>query len=77
MCDAPGGVKKIAECIELMNCVMTAGTTAGASSNYALVLFVHRIILHHQNAVNMVKTLIANRTGCDDIGEDTTEFPLR
>ena len=42
--------------------------TTGVQSKEAAVLFIHQMIPHHQNAVNMAKSLI--KTGevqCDDI----------
>merc|ERR1712160_79366 len=69
--------KEFAGCIESMNCAMTAGMTTGASSDNALALFVHQMIPHHQNAVNMAKALLANGIDCDDIGEETAECTLK
>merc|ERR1711957_779016 len=60
-----------------MNCAMTVGMGTGASSDNALALFVHQMIPHHQNAVNMAKALLANGIDCDDIGEETAECALK
>ena len=61
VCDAPASVAEFAGCIESMNCAMTAGMTTGASSDNAMALFVHQMVPHHQNAVNMAKALLAGR----------------
>lgn len=58
VCDAPGGVKDFAGCVDSMNCAMTAGMTTGATSDNAMALFVHQMVPHHQNAVNMAKALL-------------------
>lgn len=58
VCDAPEGVKDFAGCVDSMNCAMTAGMTTGATSDNAMALFVHQMVPHHQNAVNMAKALL-------------------
>ena len=47
---------RFAQCIDAMNCHMMAGMSTRASSTRA-ALFVHQMIPHHQNAVNMAKAL--------------------
>jgi len=57
-------------CIESMNCAMVAGMTTKKTANSDIALFIHQMIPHHQNAVNMAKALI--RTGdipCEEIPE--------
>ncbi len=57
-----------ASCIDAMNCHMMAGMTTGASSGSEAVLFIHQMIPHHQNAVNMAKVLLkANTLRCEDL----------
>ena len=45
-------------CIEAQNCAMVAGMTTGLSAQSETALFIHQMIPHHQNAVNMAKTLL-------------------
>jgi len=73
VCDAPGRVTEFAGCIESMNCAMIAVMTTGASSDNAIALFVHQMIPHHQNAVNMAKALLANRVlnSCRNLEDET------
>jgi len=61
---------KFAGCIESMNCAMIAGMTTSRTSNSDIALFIHQMIPHHQNAVNMAKALL--HTGdidCTDVSE--------
>merc|ERR1740136_7263 len=56
---------------------MTAGMTTGASSNSAKALFVHQMIPHHQNAVNMAKALLnSGDLVCNDLTEETADCTL-
>ena len=60
VCDKPGAggpVGKFAECTESMNCAMLAGMTTNVHLDNAIALFNHQMIPHHQNAVNMCKSL--------------------
>lgn len=64
---------EFASCIDAMNCHMMTGMTTGGSSGSEAVLFIHQMIPHHQNAVNMAKALLkANTLQCDDL---TSEEP--
>lgn len=75
VCDS--GMDKFASCVDSMNCAMTVGMTTGASSRSAKVLFVHQMIPHHQNAVNMAKALInSGDLECDDLTEETADCVL-
>lgn len=57
-----------AECIDAMNCAMVAGMTTKYSANSPVALFIHQMIPHHQNAVNMAKVLLnQNILKCDDL----------
>jgi hypothetical protein len=59
VCDRPGGkVGEFAECIDSMNCAMLVGMTTNVNNDNALGLFSHQMIPHHQNAVNMCKSLL-------------------
>jgi len=54
---------------------MTVGMTTNVNQDNALALFIHQMIPHHQNAVNMCKALMASgEMYCDDITwEDTPD----
>jgi uncharacterized protein (DUF305 family) len=57
-----------ATCIDAMNCAMLAGMTTGYSGNSPVALFIHQMVPHHQNAVNMAKVLLHQNTlVCDDL----------
>mmetsp|Transcript_12199 Transcript_12199/g.20639 ORF Transcript_12199/g.20639 Transcript_12199/m.20639 type:complete len:124 (-) Transcript_12199:82-453(-) len=45
-----------------------AGMTTGSSAGSEVALFIHQMIPHHQNAVNMAKALLkTNKLNCPDI----------
>ena len=78
VCNAPPEstpVGQFANCIDTMNCAMTVGMTTNVNQDNALALFIHQMIPHHQNAVNMCKALMASgEMYCDDITwEDTPD----
>lgn len=83
VCGATNGttaVHKFAQCVDSMNCAMTAGMTTGMTSNSVLALFNHQMIPHHQNAVNMCKAmLISGEAECEDIenAEDDVRCGMR
>ena len=57
-----------AHCIDAMNCAMVAGMTTKYSANSPIALFIHQMIPHHQNAVNMAKVLLNQKVlNCDDV----------
>jgi Domain of unknown function (DUF305) len=56
----PKGLSDFASCIEAQNCHMFVGMTTGAASGSAVALFLHQMIPHHENAINMAKTLLYN-----------------
>jgi len=62
----------LAGCIDSMNCAMQVGMTTGAVSRDPIALFIYMMIPHHQNAVNMAKSLLLNKQHytCDDITDD-------
>jgi hypothetical protein len=51
------GKSKFASCLEAINCHMFNGMTTNAKYD-ARALFLHQMIPHHQNAVNMAKSLL-------------------
>jgi hypothetical protein len=75
--DATDDMKQFSACIDAMNCHMFAGMTTSNIAGSANALFMHQMIPHHQNAVNMAKTLL--HTGvlkCDDVTEETEDCIL-
>ena len=58
VCDVDERMREFASCIDAMNCAMMAGMTNKATSKSEVALFVHQMIPHHQNAVNMAKALL-------------------
>lgn len=75
VCNKPGGkVGKFGECLDSMNCAMAVGMTTNVNKESASALFMHQMIPHHQNAVNMCKALF--KTGeidCDDVTQAQTD----
>lgn len=62
---------KFIQCIDAMNCQMLAGMTTGIKAQDERALFIHQMIPHHQNAVNMAKALLkADKTKCPDLADD-------
>jgi hypothetical protein len=45
-------------CIDSMNCRLIADVTTGVSAESEIALFLHQMIPHHENAVNMAKALL-------------------
>jgi len=73
VCNKPeGAAGKFADCIDSMNCAMTAGMTTNMNMDSIIALFNHQMIPHHQNAVNMCKALMATSelASCVDDDED-------
>jgi len=77
VCDVEGGddVKAFAGCIEAMNCHMMTSMTTNAVSEQAL--FIHQMIPHHQNAVNMAKALLkTGKVKCDASDNESDDCEL-
>ena len=65
------GLKQFSQCIDAMNCHMMSGMTTGIKARDERALFIHQMIPHHQNAVNMAKALLkADKTKCEDLAND-------
>jgi hypothetical protein len=45
-------------CTDTMNCRMIADMTTGVSAESEIALFLHQMIPHHENAVDMAKALL-------------------
>lgn len=75
VCNVPSdnpGLANYTKCIEAMDCAMLAGMTTNIESQSRTALFIHQMVPHHANAVNMAKALL--KTGlveCDDLTEET------
>jgi len=62
---------KFSQCLDAMNCHMLAGMTTGIKAQDERALFIHQMIPHHVNAVNMAKALIkTGKTVCEDLAND-------
>ena len=76
VCDVPAENKVLAQfsqCIDSMKCAMMSGmTTSVKGSESEVALFIHQMILHHQNAVNMAKKALlkTDKLNCEDISDD-------
>ncbi|KAI2490847.1 DUF305-containing protein [Fragilaria crotonensis] len=80
VCGAPDDDSSLglySRCIEAMNCRMIAGVTTKATSMSGVALFIHHMVPHHQNAVNMAKsTLKLAGLECDDLTGDSNDCVL-
>jgi Domain of unknown function (DUF305) len=66
--DASPKFKEFSTCIDAMNCFMLAGMTTKGTAQSPTALFIHQMIPHHQNAVNMAKVLLHDGdVQCDDL----------
>jgi len=69
--DVSTPVGKLADCIDSMNCAMMAGMTTNIHADSSIALFIHQMIPHHQNAVNMCKSLmISGDIDCKDMTDE-------
>lgn len=67
-------LQQFANCLDSMNCAMMQGMTTAANSDDPTALFIHHMIPHHQNAVNMAKALLhQNVLSCDDLTSETDD----
>jgi Domain of unknown function (DUF305) len=66
--DASPEFTAFSTCIDAMNCFMVAGMTTKGTAQSPTALFIHQMIPHHQNAVNMAKVLLhSGDVQCDDL----------
>jgi len=79
VCNAPDlsyDLGKYASCYDAMDCAMMVGMTTYVED--AKSLFIHQMIPHHQNAVNMAKALLkSGGLECDDVSEETSDCALK
>lgn len=80
VCNVPNENKELAafsDCIDSMNCHMFAGMTTNVNAGSENALFIHQMIPHHQNAVNMAKALlVTGKLKCKDLTEETDDCVL-
>lgn len=72
VCNQPeGAVGQFADCVDSMNCAMLVGMTTNVNDDNAIALFNHQMIPHHENAVNMCKSLLnSGEADCDDLEDE-------
>jgi uncharacterized protein (DUF305 family) len=74
VCDketASPDVASYSTCIDAMNCNMLHGMTNGVKADDSRALFVHMMVPHHQNAINMAKSLLKRKSlQCDVISDE-------
>ncbi|KAL7519120.1 hypothetical protein ACHAWX_003916 [Stephanocyclus meneghinianus] len=78
VCDTEGQdvvLQQFSQCIDSMNCAMIAGMTSSVQGGMdEIALFIHQMIPHHQNAVNMAKALLrTGRVKCDNLTDEESE----
>jgi len=67
-------VADFSACIDAMNCHMLSGMTTGVKAASQMALFIHQMIPHHQNAINMAKTLLhENVLVCEDLADEDNQ----
>ena len=72
VCDAEPEIQPFSSCIDAMNCAMLVGMTTGTNARSEKALFMHQMIPHHQNAVNMAKALLfSGALRCFDVRLET------
>lgn len=80
VCGVPEGNAELAQfsdCIDSMNCAMMAGMTTGVEAKSEVALFIHQMIPHHQNAVNMAKALLkTGKLECENLEDETDDCAL-
>lgn len=69
--DQDAELQSFADCIDAMDCHMLSGMTTGVVASEETALFIHQMIPHHQNAVNMAKTLLkSGKVVCADLTDE-------
>jgi uncharacterized protein (DUF305 family) len=76
--DQDAELQSFSECIDAMDCHMLSGMTTGVQASDEAALFIHQMIPHHQNAVNMAKVLLkTDKVVCADLtNEDSQDCVL-
>merc|ERR1712161_156281 len=81
VCGAGAELKNFEACFNALDCAMTSGMSNEVGSQDAdvsdeIALFINQMIPHHQNAVNMCKTLINKHLDCDELTPESAEEDL-
>jgi uncharacterized protein (DUF305 family) len=67
-------LQSFADCIDAMDCHMLSGMTTGVMASDEAALFIHQMVPHHQNAVNMAKTLLkSGKVVCADLADEDSQ----
>jgi hypothetical protein len=75
---ATDALRHFSSCVDAMNCAMFSGMTTNVASSSDKALFMHQMIPHHQNAVNMAKALLTTGAlDCDDTREESENCLLK
>jgi hypothetical protein len=68
--DETDEMKAFGECLYAMDCAMEVGMQSILNNENPIVTFIHQMIPHHANAVNMAKALLKTNTLDDSVEED-------
>lgn len=73
--DSGESLAAFSDCIDSMNCKMLAEMTTGISAESEVALFLHQMIPHHDNAVQMAKALLesGDLDSCTDYLDESPE----
>lgn len=64
-------IQAYADCLNAMDCAMFTEMSTGVKAGSNVALFIHQMIPHHQNAVNMAKNLLkTDKVPCDDVTDE-------
>lgn len=64
-------LETFAQCIDAMNCRMMAGMTTNIVDD-EVTLFIHHMRPHHENAIEMARSLLkSGKLDCDDLTQET------
>merc|ERR1712238_458470 len=78
VCGAGSELENFAACFNALDCAMTSGMSNEVGSQDVhvsdeIALFINQMIPHHQNAVNMCKTLIKQHLKCAKLTPESAE----
>merc|ERR1711865_332367 len=78
VCGAGSELENFAACFNALDCAMTSGMSNEVGSqdddvSDEIALFINQMIPHHQNAVNMCKTLIKQHLKCAKLTPESAE----
>jgi len=80
VCNVPSdnpGLAQYSDCMASLDCAMMAGMTTNVASESEVALFIHQMIPHHQNAVNMAKALLkTGKLDCPDVTVESDDCKM-